>query len=53
MAVQSTLRLKKANHSLSFRRRHGLGQNLTANEQVNLEKSRKLISALLAEFFCT
>lgn len=47
MTVQSTLRLKKVNANLAFRRRHGLGQNLTANDQVKLSKSRKLITALL------
>ena len=45
--VLSKLRVKKANRDLSFRRRCGLGQNLTANDQVKVEKSMALIDVLV------
>jgi hypothetical protein len=37
------LRIKKPNRQLSLRRRHGLGQNLTSNDQVKLYKLYKQI----------
>lgn len=47
MTILKTFRLKKPNHNLYYRRRHGLGQNLTADQQVNVLRSRKVILALL------
>ena len=47
MGIIDHLRLKKSNHNLSLRRRHGLGQNLTSNDQVKLLKSKRIICASL------
>lgn len=47
MVIFENIRLKKPNHNLSFKRRHGLGQNLTSNEQVKLLQSKKFLVASL------
>lgn len=47
MCILEHLRLKKRNHNLSLKRRHGLGQNLTSDDQVKLMKSQNYMCALL------
>jgi len=47
MTIYKRFITKRTNRNLSFRRRHGLGQNLTSNEQVALRKSTRMLAALL------
>ena len=50
MNILEHLRLKKRNHNLSFRRRHGLNQNLTSNDQIKLLKYKKILFASIIMF---
>ena len=47
MEELNNYRPRKPNNKLSLRRRNGLGQNLTSNDQVNLRKTNKLIYLVL------
>ena len=47
MTIYKRFITKRTNRNLSFRRRHGFGQNLTSNEQAALRRSTRMLAALL------